>query len=201
MRFKSHRLPAQPGGGGVSILGIAGAALANELIPKIIGELTGKGQSKSVETIVDGVTSVALDLAGVETPDQALEVFQGDPELAKVARIEATKIAIAEIEADTRRQELQASEMQSARQLYQAGDNGIQKVLVGGAFLFASAGLALVGYMNVTDTEPTTLTVSIVTTSFAPLLTVFGLYFGSSIGSRRKTDVMSDEIKSLTQLR
>ncbi len=187
MRFKSLRMPVEQEAGSMSLVASAGLMLAKELAPNLIGKLIGKKDNAAVEIVVDNVVNAAMDLAGVDTPEAARDMFHADPEVAKVAKQEATKIILAEINAETRRAEIAAEDRAGARDMYKQGAQRVQLGLVAASFVLALLTGGVLVYMNIVGIEPSAIVISLATMIYREALPqIYNFFFGSSLGSKTK---------------
>lgn len=196
MRFKSIRLPdaQQSGGGGMSIIGGIGIALAKELIPNLF-QRAARGRGDVVERVANGVADVVMDATGLSQdadPDQVIGVLKSDPIAYARVQEAAAQVAIAEINANMELGRQVVEDRASARDMYTTSKSRTSDILAGVAALFAFAALAGVVFLDARDIEPSTLTVTIVTAAIGFFATVIAFHFGSSAGSKAKTEVLND---------
>lgn len=181
----------------MSILAGIGVAVAKQAAPHLWDRLV-RGRSETVDQVAEMVADVAIDVLDVPqgaSEDEVMEALSADPQAFAHVKQMATDLAIKGIERDMRFAELDQQDRASARKMYSTGGGAVQVALVVGAFMLAAASIVLVGYMNLMAIEPTTLTVTMATASLGPVLTVFGFFFGSSSGSKAKTDAMRTDIE------
>lgn len=178
----------------MSILGGIGIALAKELIPNLF-QRAARGRGDVVERVASGVADVVMDatgLTGDADPDQVITLLKSDPIAYARVKEAAAQVAIAEINADMELGRQVVEDRASARDMYATSKSRTPDILAGVAALFAFAGLAGVVFLDARGIEPSTLTVTIVTAAIGFFATVIAFHFGSSAGSKAKTEVMSN---------
>lgn len=187
----------------MSIAATAGVAIARQLIPGLFERLA-QGRGDAAERVAGAVSAVVMDVAGLGPdmgPDAALQALRDDP--AAYARVQdaATKLAIAELEAETRARELVVQDRASARDMQKSTDSGVPAALVwvaaGYVILVALSVLAIIVLSLKVDPLMAGLLGFVIRDAGERLAQVYSFFFGSSSGSKVKTDVMSLEIEKL----
>lgn len=197
MPFKSIRLPAATEGADMTPLIGLGAMIAKEAIPHLFARLGKSGTG--AEKVAEAVAAVAMDVTGLgpaASPDEALTALRGDPEAYARVQEAATRLAIAELEHEAKMQEVAVQDRASAREMQIATGSRAPAVLAAVAGLFAFVGLGAAVWLNLQGQEPSTLVTTAITAALGFFASVIAFHFGSSAGSKAKTDVMSDEIRS-----
>jgi hypothetical protein len=179
------------------ILASLGIALGRELIPELIGRAT-RGKGDTLERVAAGVTDVVLGATGLSRdtpPSEIVDTLRKDPEAYARVKEAAASVAIAEIEAEIRATETAARDRESARKTYAEASHATVNKLA-----YIAAGFAAIGVLSVVglavagieiDSTYATLLGGVIAASLNYLSQVMNFFFGSSEGSKVKTDLMS----------
>ena len=201
MSFKSFRLP---GDSDVSILGsVVVKSLApiilREVAPKIWGSI--KGQSGRAEPVLEAVEEIATDVLRLP-PDASVENVQAalreNPDVARQIAEFAMQERVAMAKEQTRLEELATQDRASARDMHIKTGGRAPAILAAVAALFSFTGLGAAVWLNIEGQEPSTLVVTAITASLGFFASVVSFHFGSSAGSKAKTEAMADELRSLS---
>ncbi|MAI35029.1 MAG: hypothetical protein CMM07_25605 [Rhodopirellula sp.] len=166
------------------LLATLGAGLAKQILPGIVGRLKG-GKGKVLEQVAE----VALEVTGLapdSDADRVLEALQADPAAYAKVQQQATDIALAEIEAQTRAIEIAAEDRADARDMHQGGTGRTAGLLSASAVFLALLCLAAVVYMALEGIEIPGPMWGMLTVMLGLTGQVFNFHFGSSAGSKNK---------------
>ncbi|MEM8974631.1 MAG: hypothetical protein AAGD43_21445 [Pseudomonadota bacterium] len=183
----------------MSILGSAavkliGGQIAKEVIPDLFGKLGGE----RAERVAQVATETVLDVAGITQqtkPSEAISRLRDDPvAYARVQEVLEQK-ALHEIQLQKQLAEIDAADRADARAMHIQREDSTISRLVYIAALLAAFSLGSLVWMIAAGVKIDGPALTLLTTAIALSLSYLGqimnFYFGSSSGSKAKTDLMN----------
>jgi hypothetical protein len=173
-------------------MSVLALTIGKALIPGLIDKLV-KGKGK----VAEEVAKIALEATGLtsdSSPDTVIDVLNRDPIAFARVKEAAAAVAIAEIEAEIDAERVAMQDRVSARDLKAKSNDKTANTLSLIAALFALASLLVVSVVALSGyvVDPVYLTLLGTATGygFAYFQQVMNFYFGSSAGSKKKTDLI-----------
>lgn len=171
-----------------------GMLVAQQILPGLVRKLT-KGKGKVVEQIAD----IALDITGLDknaSPEAVMDQLSKNPEAFARVKEAAAEVTIAEIEAEIEDKRIAMEDRLSAREMAVSnGDNTTRNLayMAAGFALASLAGVLAIAFLGF-DVAPAMLTLigSAVGYGFSYFQQVMNFHFGSSAGSKKKTQMLGE---------
>lgn len=201
MPLKSIRVPTVEGESimPIPILASIGASIAAKVIPDLIREVAD-GRGRAVERVADTVSRVVTEATGLGPEASEYEVMralEADP--AAYARVKEAAADVAKAQIAERTETMQAAmaDRASARSMQTRTQSRVPVVLIAVASLFAFVALGAVIYLTIAPVSVNSTMAAILGTAvgmaFSRLEQVFNFYFGSSEGSKKKTEIFEEQ--------